>query len=60
MLSKIQQFFKDVKTEMNKVAWPTKQELMNSTMVVIVVSIIFTVFIFLSDMVISEIVKLFY
>jgi len=60
MIKKIQQFVEDVKIEMAKVAWPTRQELMNSTMIVVVVSILFTVFIFASDIVISKVVQLFY
>lgn len=60
MIKKIQQFVEDVKIEMAKVAWPTRPELMNSTMIVVVVSILFTVFIFTSDVIISKIVQLFY
>jgi preprotein translocase subunit SecE len=60
MIKKIQQFVEDVKIEMAKVAWPTRPELMNSTMIVVVVSILFTVFIFTSDVVISRLVQLFY
>lgn len=60
MIKKIQQFIEDVKVEMAKVAWPSRDELMNSTMVVVVVSILFTLFIFASDIVISRIIQLFY
>ncbi len=60
MIKKIQQFVEDVKIEMAKVAWPTRPELMNSTMIVVVVSILFTIFIFTSDVIISKVVQLFY
>jgi len=60
MIKKIQQFIKDVQNEMAKVSWPTRNELMNSTVIVIVVSLLFTVFIFLSDLIISNVMKLFY
>lgn len=60
MIKKIQQFIEDVKVEMAKVAWPTHNELMNSTMIVVVVSILFTVFIFVSDLIVSRIIQLFY
>ncbi len=60
MIKKIQQFIKDVQVEMAKVSWPTRNELMNSTVIVIVVSLLFTVFIFLSDLIISNVMKLFY
>ncbi len=60
MFKKIQQFIDDVKVEMNKVSWPTRDELTNSTIVVVVVSILFTVFIFLSDVIIGKVIQLFY
>lgn len=60
MIKKIQQFIEDVKIEMAKVSWPNRGELMNSTMIVVVVSILFTVFIFISDIIISKVIQLFY
>lgn len=60
MIKKIQQFIKDVQVEMSKVSWPTRSELINSTFIVIVVSALFSIFIFLTDMVVSNLVKLFY
>jgi len=60
MIKKIQQFIDDVKVEMGKVAWPTHNELVNSTMIVVLVSALFTVFIFASDVVISKVIQLFY
>ena len=59
MISKLTKFVNDVKTEMAKVSWPTREELINSTMIVAVVSILFTAFIFLADIVISRVVQLF-
>ena len=60
MIKKIQLFIEDVKVEMAKVSWPTRDELIKSTMIVVVVTILFTLFIFGSDIVISNVVKLFY
>ena len=60
MIKKIQQFIEDVKIEMAKVSWPTHNELVSSTMIVVVVSIIFTLFIFFSDIVISNVIQIFY
>jgi len=60
MIKKTQRFLEDVKREMAKVSWPTRNELLNSTYIVILVSIIFTIFIFLADILISNIVQLFY
>lgn len=47
-LEKIKNYFKEVKVEMAKVKWPTKNETINYTMVVIGVSI--TVAMFLGAM----------
>jgi preprotein translocase subunit SecE len=60
MIKKTQNFLEDVKKEMAKVSWPTHSELTNSTVIVVVVSIIFTAFIFLADMIVSNVIKLFY
>lgn len=60
MINKIKQFFEDVKVEMNKVSWPTRHELINSTGIVIVVSVIFAVLVFTTDLVVSQVVQLFY
>jgi len=60
MIKKTQAFMEDVKREMLKVSWPTRNELMNSTMIVVLVSAIFTTFIFLSDLLVSNVIKIFY
>jgi preprotein translocase subunit SecE len=60
MIKKIQQFIEDVKIEMGKVSWPTHNELVSSTAIVVVVSIIFTLFIFFSDIIISNVIQIFY
>jgi len=60
MIKKTKTFLEDVKREMLKVSWPTHNELLNSTMIVVLVSAIFTIFIFLSDLLISNVIKIFY
>ncbi len=59
MITKIVKFVDDVKIEMAKVSWPTREELINSTLIVAVVSILFTAFIFLADFVLTRIIQLF-
>ena len=49
MFKKTIQFFIDTKAEFAKVSWPSREELIQSTMVVIVVSLVVTVFIALVD-----------
>ncbi len=60
MIKKLRQFIEDVQNEMAKVTWPTRNELINSTFIVVIVSIIFTLFIFFADLIISNVVKIFY
>jgi preprotein translocase subunit SecE len=60
MIKKTQAFLEDVKREMLKVTWPTHNELVNSTMIVVLVSAIFTIFIFLADLLVSNVIKIFY
>ncbi len=46
MIKKVQQFGSDVKYEMSKVSWPSWDDLKGSTYVVLVLSLILTVFLF--------------
>lgn len=54
LLEKPLNFIKEVKTELGKVAWSTRQELMSSTMVVIVITAIMSAFIGLVDIILSK------
>ncbi len=58
MFKKATQFLKEVKSEMSKVTWPTREELTSSTGVVIVTSLAFAVFIVLVDFILVSIMKL--
>lgn len=49
MFGKTAKFLKEVRTELNKVTWPTKKELIGSTIVTIVVTVIVSVFIGIVD-----------
>ncbi|MGL4821022.1 MAG: preprotein translocase subunit SecE [Bacilli bacterium] len=59
MFAKLGQFFKNLRSEMRKVSWPKRQELVNSTLVVLGTVIVFGVFFFAVDLGISEVIKLF-
>jgi len=48
-LEKIKRFLKEVVAELRKVTWPTKDELVGSTIVVIVVSLVVAIFIGIVD-----------
>ena len=49
MINKIVKYFKETKQELSKVAWPSKLELRDSTIVVVVLSIIVSLFIGVVD-----------
>jgi preprotein translocase subunit SecE len=51
---KIKNFLLEVKTELSKVAWSTRQELISSTIVVIAVTAIMAVFIGVIDIFLSK------
>ena len=59
MFKKIAQFINDVQVEMSKVSWPSRSELINSTMIVAVVSILFTIYIFVADNILAWLLGLF-
>ncbi len=54
---KIGTFIGQVRGEMRKVAWPSRPELLNSTIIVLVTTLMLAVFIGLCDVVISRIVN---
>lgn len=57
MKEKIIGFFEDVVKEMKKVTWPSKQELKESTTVVIVVCLVIAAFTYVIDMFINQVLK---
>jgi preprotein translocase subunit SecE len=58
VFKKITNFLKEVKIELTKVSWSTRQELIGSTVVVITVTFIMAVFIGLIDILLSHILRL--
>ncbi len=53
MWAKFNNFLREVRAEFTKVSWPTREDLINSTNVVLIFSAVFAVFIGLFDLVIS-------
>jgi len=58
MFNKVRKFFIDSFQEMQKVAWPSKQELIGSTTVVVVMSVIVSIFIGIVDLILNKLVNL--
>ena len=54
LIQKPVNFLKEVRAELGKVAWSTRQELIDSTIVVIVVTAIMTLFIGIIDLFLSK------
>jgi preprotein translocase subunit SecE len=54
MKEKIIAFFQDAVKEMEKVTWPTRPELMESTRIVVVVSLAIAVFAWVVDFAVSK------
>jgi len=59
MWQKLTTFIKEVQVEFTRVNWPTRDELISSTGVVLVFSAAFAVFIGIFDLIISQLWKLF-
>ena len=47
----VTEFWRDTTTEMKKVTWPGRQEVVNTTVVVVIATIIFAVFLWGCDLV---------
>ncbi|MBL7085169.1 MAG: preprotein translocase subunit SecE [Candidatus Omnitrophica bacterium] len=56
MANKVIKFFSEVKTEMKKVSWSTRKELISSTWVVIISVFLLASFIAIIDFIVSRIV----
>ena len=57
MINKISQYFNGVQTEMKKVTWLSKQEMLGSTIIVGVFSVFIAIFLFVVDFGLSEFVS---
>ena len=53
IINALTEYIKDVRVEMSKVSWPTRQELRESTLVVIVMVIVISIFIGIVDRALS-------
>ena len=53
-MQKVFKFLKEVKTELLKVSWPSKNEIVGSTIVTIVVSVILSIFIGIVDFILDK------
>ena len=57
MIQKISQYFNGVQIEMKKVTWLSKQEMMGSTLIVGVFSVLIATFLFIVDFGVSQFIS---
>jgi len=58
VFSKATKYMVEVRREMNKVMWPSRMELRDSAVIVVVLSLMLAVFIFSTDLVLNNILKI--
>jgi preprotein translocase subunit SecE len=56
MLDKVKEFFREVKIEIKKVVFPSRDELMGSTWVVIITVLVISIFLGIVDLGLSKVV----
>mgnify|MGYP000906099807 FL=1 len=56
--SSIPRFLGEVKAEMKKVSFPSRDEVVGTTIVVLVTSVVFAVYLWVADMVIVQLFKM--
>jgi len=54
-LGKVIQFFREVRIELGKVTWPSRDEMIGSTVIVIVLSLIMSIYIGVLDFLLSSV-----
>ena len=57
MFEKIARFFDEIKSEMKKVTWPTRDELKESTKLVITATFVVTVFVGVVDQILTLLIR---
>jgi preprotein translocase subunit SecE len=57
MFEKIKKFLGEIKVEMKKVTWPTREELKESTKLVIIATFVVTLFIGIIDQILTLIIR---
>jgi preprotein translocase subunit SecE len=59
-MNKIKQYVNDVQQELEKVSWPTREELVGTTGVVLVLCLLFSAFVFTMDFLLSKAIQAFF
>jgi len=56
VLTKIKTFLREVRIELKKVSWPSREVTIGSTWVVLTVCVVFAIYFFIADFIISKLV----
>ena len=57
MFKKLVQFFKEIKTELSRVTWPGRKEVINSTIVVLTTVFLISLFLWVVDLALQGIIS---
>jgi preprotein translocase subunit SecE len=57
LIGKVRQFWHEVKMEMKKVSWPARNEVVNTTIIVVLAVIFFGFYLFVTDMAFTYIIQ---
>jgi preprotein translocase subunit SecE len=57
MFKKIIQFFKEIKTELTRVTWPGRKEVINSTIVVLTTVFLISLFLWVVDLALQKFIS---
>jgi preprotein translocase subunit SecE len=60
MFEKLNKFLQEVRQEMSKVSWPSRDELKGTTVIVIILTLFLSVFIWFTDKVLTSILNIIY
>jgi preprotein translocase subunit SecE len=58
MIEKVKNYLAETRVELKKVTWPNKGEIKDATRVVVVASILLTIFIGIVDQILTQVIKL--
>lgn len=56
-LQNVRQFWHEVSSEMKKVSWPARTEVVNTTIIVVIAVFFFSVFLFSADIVLTYLIQ---
>jgi preprotein translocase subunit SecE len=57
VFGRIRSFLRDVRGELKKVSWPTRQDMYKTTLAVVILSVFFGLYLFATDFVFSRLIK---